>query len=315
MNHKSFSRIDAHDLEMVAFGSNPRVRARDAVFAVDNAMRQNYAALKARLTSHLSPVIVVNNDYRGGQYTLIHEGRRETLEPVSPVFELVKSISHTPLGIYVIIAPYLKQPEAIEWVRPLEAFGETLKNALRHLDAAEFPADARAASARILEGGIHFIAQSVVEGRFSIESYERFSASVADAIKVNMQCAAQAQVAGVEALIKRWKAELGDDEWKKVYTVVLSIWTTSVRNQNTIILRRLMDRKNVDTHLIDIATAETPADPVAVALDNLARIVQDNIAAEMVFPTDPVLADSLKGTEDLLSNAIGKLIRCPYSKH
>ncbi|KVD87325.1 hypothetical protein WS62_18060 [Burkholderia sp. ABCPW 14] len=227
----------------------------------------------------------------------------------------MKSISHTPLGIYVVIAPYLKQPESIEWVKPLEAFGETLKNALRYLNAAEFPAHARAASARILEAGIPFIAQSVVETRFSVESYERFSAGVADAVKINMQCAAEAQVAGVEALIKRWKQELGDDEWKNVYTVVLSIWTTSVRNQNTILLRRLMNQKNVDTHLIDIATAEPPADPVAVALDKLVRIVQGNIAAEMVFPIDSVLADSLKGTEDLLSNAIGKLIRCPYSKH
>ncbi|WP_157862374.1 hypothetical protein [Burkholderia pseudomallei] len=35
----------------------------------------------------------------------------------------------------------------------------------------------------------------------------------------------------------------------------------------------------------------------------------------MVFPTDPVRADSLKGAEDRLSNAIGKRVRRPYSKH
>ncbi|ABA52814.1 hypothetical protein BURPS1710b_A1155 [Burkholderia pseudomallei 1710b] len=62
--------------------------------------------------------------------------------------------------------------------------------------------------------------------------------------------------------------------------------------------------------------ADRPAaGPVAVALDDLARIVQDNSAADMVFPTDPVRADSLKGAEDRLSNAIGKRVRRPYSKH
>ncbi|WP_279512617.1 hypothetical protein [Burkholderia pseudomallei] len=42
--------------------------------------------------------------------------------------------------------------------------------------------------------------------------------------------------------------------------------------------------------------------------------MQDNSAADMVFPTDPVRADSLKGAEDRLSNAIGKRVRCPFSK-
>jgi hypothetical protein len=41
-----------------------------------------------------------------------------------------------------------------------------------------------------------------------------------------------------------------------------------------------------------------------VALDNIARIVQDNIAAEMVFCTDTKLADALKGPEELLSEEI-----------
>ncbi|MET9503620.1 hypothetical protein ABZY42_18155 [Streptomyces sp. NPDC006622] len=46
------------------------------------------------------------------------------------------------------------------------------------------------------------------------------------------------------------------------------------------------------THLIDLPTVEVPRDPVFVALDNLARIVQDNVSAEMVVPTDPVIADA-----------------------
>ncbi|WP_354597356.1 hypothetical protein R1Y80_16855 [Streptomyces sp. JL1001] len=40
------------------------------------------------------------------------------------------------------------------------------------------------------------------------------------------------------------------------------------------------------------------------ALDNLVRIVQDNVAAEMVFPKDTKAADALKGKEDLLSDEI-----------
>jgi hypothetical protein len=43
---------------------------------------------------------------------------------------------------------------------------------------------------------------------------------------------------------------------------------------------------------------------VRPALDNLARIVQDNIAAQMVFSSGQDVADALKSKEDLLSTEI-----------
>ena len=58
--------IDPNDLEMVAFNSNKKTRARNAVLAVDAAMQENHSALKSELIGHLSPVIVVQNDGQGG---------------------------------------------------------------------------------------------------------------------------------------------------------------------------------------------------------------------------------------------------------
>ncbi len=211
-----------------------------------------------------------------------------------------------------MIAPYLQQPHGSEWAGPLEKLAVTLRHARATIKGAELPGSALAASISILDGGLKFIEHSIREGHFSIGSYTRFTGSVDAAIKTNMQYAAEAQVAGVTDLIKRWKEELGRDQWKGIYVVVLSIWTTSVRNQNSIILRELLDEENVDTHLIDIPMAEFPKDPIAVAQDNLARIVQDNVAAELVFSRDQVLADSLKGEDDLLSNVIEKILCCPF---
>lgn len=307
--------VDSHDLDMVAFVSSARVRANNAVLGVDTAMQKYYAALKASLIGKLSPVIVVNNEGKGGEYTLIHDGRRESLHPVPPVFELVKSICHIPLAIYSIIAPYLKQRDAsVGWVRPLEELAAVLRNARADIKETDLPAEALAASIRILDGGLKFIEQSIKDGHFRVKNYTQFTGSVDADIKTNMRYAAEAQVAGVTRLARRWKEELGREQWKNLYVVVLSIWTTSVRNQNTIILRELMDEDNVDSHLIDIPMAQFPADPVAVALDNLARIVQDNVAAELVFSRDQVLADSLKGEDDLLSNAIEKILHCPFGR-
>ena len=310
--HNTNPDINAHDLDMVAFASNPTVRARESIFDVDLHMRRAYADLKSELILKLNPVIIVNNDTKGGEYTLIHNGVQESVHPVSQVFEMVKSISHVPLGIFSILAPYLKQPSAKGWQCPLQEFAVTLENALENIQQANMPAAAETACIRILSRGLAFIEQSISGGYFTIKSFEKFSASVFDAIGVNMQYASMAQIEGVKELMARWKEKIGEQQWKNLYTVVLSIWTTSVDNQNTVILRTIMDPDNLNTHLIDIPTAEFPDDPVFVALDNLARIVQDNVAAEMVFPTDQEIADALKGTEDLLSGTILQLLDCPY---
>ncbi|WP_441247517.1 hypothetical protein [Kitasatospora sp. McL0602] len=304
--------IDPHDEQMVAFRSDPVRRAREAVFAVNVDMRRNYAALKVDLIDHLSPVIVVQNDSLGGRYTLIHNGEREELEPVAEEFELAKSIAHVPLGTFAILAPYLKGPEGGGWIGPLQDFAGTLCAARRQLGAADLPAELVASSGRILDAALAFIGESVERGSFGIESFTDFTGSVYRDIRTNMDHAAKAQIAGVEAIMRRWREKVGEEDWKGLYTVVLSIWTTSVLNQNTIIIRQFMDPSAVDSHLIDLPTAELPADPVGTALDNLARIVQDNVAAELVFPVDQEIADALKGKQDLLSEAIQEQLACPF---
>ncbi len=311
------------------------LRAREAIFAVDSDTQRNYDALRAELIRHLSPVIVIQNDYRGGLYTLIHNGEQESLHPVSEIFELAKSIAHAPLGIYSIIAPYLshripdlpgsarldqhdvdmvafKGPGTTDWISPLQTFGTTLATARRQLADARIPPELATSSARILDASLDFVNESVQRASFDMESFENFAGALDDAIGTTMKYAAQAQISGVGELMKRWRDKVGKEDWPGLYIVVLSIWTTSTLNQNSLVVKEFMDPATADSHLIDLPTAQLPADPVFVALDNLARIVQDNVAAELVFPTDQKLATALKGTDDLMAQEILHQLACPY---
>ncbi|MGW6497981.1 twin-arginine translocation signal domain-containing protein [Nonomuraea angiospora] len=317
-----------------AVGQRP---ARDAIRAVNADTRRNYAALKADLINHLSPVIVVQNDHRGGLYSLVSNGQAlESLHPVDEIFELAKSIAHLPLGIFTVIAPYLPKhvpafqsaridPHDLDivafkgpgdgWIQPLKDVSATITTARRQLDEAKLPPGLQQSCANILDRSREFIEDTIQSPSFDMKSFEDYSGSVYPNIRTNMYWASKVQVEGVADIMTRWRRQLGDDAWKCLYVVVFTIWTTSSLNQNSIIIKKFMDPAQADTHLIDISTAEIPSKPIPVALDNVARIVQDNIAAEMIFFTDTKLADALKGPNELLSDEILRLLgRAPGAK-
>ncbi|WP_415950124.1 hypothetical protein [Streptomyces sp. KLOTTS4A1] len=301
--------------------------ARSSMLAVNAGMRDNYAILKAELIRHLSPVVVVQNDAKGGRFTLVTKDGQQSTNPVAETFELAKSIAHVPLGIFSVIASYLadKVPNvpnadridphdlvmvafnsdtSTAWIEPLRAYAAKLKTARRQLAYAGLPTALTTSCGNILDGAQKFIHASIADERFDMASFEAFSGSVYPDIRTNMEHASQAQIKGVQDIMKTWRAQLGEQAWADLYCVVLSQWTTSVLNQNTIIIKDCMNAAKVATHLIDLPGLEPPADPIFTALDNLARIVQDNIAAEMVFPKDTEVADALKGQQDLLSDEI-----------
>lgn len=302
-------------------------QAKESIFAVNAGMRSNYAVLKAELVKHLSPVIVVQNDAKGGRFTLVTQTGQESVNPVAETFELAKSIAHVPLGCFSVIASYLadkipnlpnadrvdphdllmvafNDDKSTAWIKPLQAYAATLTTARQNLAAAGLPAALAASCGNILDAALKFISTSVQTKVFDMKSFEDFSGSVYPDIRTNMEHAAKAQIKGVQDIMKTWRAKVGEAAWADLYCVVLSQWTTSVLNQNTIIIKDCMNAAKVGTHLIDLPGLETPKDPVFTALDNLARIVQDNIAAEMVFPKSTKIADALKGKEDLLSDEI-----------
>ena len=306
-------RIDPHDLGMVSYHSNALRNHKNAIYAIDNKMQSNYTAMLDGLRAQLDPVIVVQSDGQGGTYTLIHEGISETVEPVAEIFQLVKSVAHCPLGIYVILAPYLQDPSWLGWVKPLNEFKAVIEGGLGSIGNVDLPADAIASSTHILQASIQFIDGSVAAGKFSISDYETYTASIADDIFTNMQFAAKAQVDGVEALLERWKAKLGEEAWRNVYAIVLAIWTTELKNQNWLVLNKVMDQSRVADHLITIGIASFDEDTVQMAIDNLARIVQDNVAASMIFPSNTALGEALRGPEDLLAAAIEGILSCPHA--
>jgi hypothetical protein len=299
---------------MVAMRSVPQSRAVLDVFSIDDAMRSNYDALRAEVVPQLSPVIVIQPDLSGGTYTLVVDGAHSTVHPASPVFQLTKSVCHAPLGLFSILAPYLEGPRTDGWVAPLQAYRDVLAVGREAVADCGLPDAGVAASTEILTGAVDFADAVLSEGTFSIDEFQAFTSAVHVAIETNMRLAAEDLVVGVQRQLTTWKQMLGAEAWKELYVVILALWTTAIRNQHWVILRDAMDAEAVDDHLITIPVGDPDEITIPVALDNLARIVQDKLAAIMVFsaPSQQALQVGLADPTDLLADAVGLAIKsCP----
>jgi len=310
MNNKR-AEIDPFDLEKVAMSSSLRLRFQDSVSAIDVAMRSNYDILRAKVSLSLRPVIVVQFDFAGGTYNLLTDDRQITVQPVPRLFEQIKSMCHCPLGIYTILAPYLKEPRNQDWIPPLGEFRKAVEKALNGIPDSGFPPEVRKWSKTILAGARDFIATSLKAGSFTIEAYRRFTGSVFSSIHQNMRYAARIQVTAVVDLLLEWRKFLGK-EWPNLYTVVLTTWTIEEKNQHWLVLRKLMDKKRLDQRLYVVSVGNAHENTVDVGLMNLAVIVQDKIAGHLVFgggtPAKDRLNKDLATRNDLLSSSVEEIV-------
>lgn len=308
--------IDPHDLAVVAMKSSLSVRAAESLFAIDDAMRLHYDALKSTVAASVRPVIVVQNDLQGGTYTLLESDRRTTVQPVPPVFQMVKSVSHAPLALYAIIAPYLRSAPTSAWAPAAKNFRQILEGAATLIEHADLTDAARKSCNTIIHASIEFIDAILKVGKVTPDDFKGYTGPLEKQIATNLDIAAEAQVNAIRELLHGWKARLGHS-WRDLYVVVLVIWTTEIDNQHELILRTEMDPSRVQDHLIIISTAASTEDTVEVALDNLGQIVQDNIAASLVFSNpdslDTLLGRNLKGPQDLLAWSVKRVLKsCPH---
>lgn len=305
-------RIDPFDLQKVAMLSSARAVAQEHIFAIDTAMRANYDLLRAKVVMSIRPVIVVQFDFSGGTYNLLTNDRQITVQPVPRTFEQIKSICHAPLGIYTILAPYLNGPASLEWIKPLDDFRIVLARGLETLKATDLDPQVTAWCSTVLANSIKYIEASIRDKLFSVTTFQDYSKSVFEAIRLNMIHAAKIQVTAIVKLLLQWKKELGA-EWENLYTVILTTWTIEEENQHWLVFRELMERSKLEQRLYVVSVGNASHNTVDVALMNLAIIVQDKIAGHLVFAHHSAAATTmnvnLASRSDLLSGSVRQVLK------
>ncbi len=273
--------------------ASERAVAEQAVLALNSSMMTVYDETLEKYKQNLLdrvPVILALFSGAGGQMILYRPGHEPLIaEPVPIVYQLAKSVGHSSMAIYQIVAPYIANPAAnASWRAPLRAYRTQCQTALQSLAALEVADDERAVLRAILERNLTFMGECLESGTFTYAALEKFiRGCTPDSVKT-IGIAAPVQVGHWMKVVEGWKKLLGKD-WGSVYAVSNTLYVARQNNILFTVLAQFMGMESMGDRLLLIETAEFTTTP-AKMLDVLTRIVSDR-GIGMVFFKDYFLMD------------------------
>ena len=273
--------------------ASARVVAEHAVLALNQSMLLLYDASLEKFKQNMRdqvPIILALFTGQGGQMILYPPGQApEDAPPVPLVYQLAKSVGHSTMAIYEIVAPYLSNAYANQlWRPPLEMYRAQNQTALDGLDALDMSEDDRSLLRTILQGNVAFMDGCLTKGGYSYDDVENYIRDTTPHSAKTIGIASSAQVGHWMNVIEEWKTKLGDD-WERTYAVSNSLYVARQNNILYSVLVQFMGTETMGDRLMLVETPEFETTPEKM-LDVLGRIVADR-SLGMVFFRDYFLMD------------------------
>jgi hypothetical protein len=243
-------------------------------------------AKKVRL-AQTSPVIVV----AFGEAVLIRAGSEQRVDFTPSGYDHFKDMSHTVLGFYGAGSLALSEPKS-DWAGEFRSLRQRAAAVLPQLAALGFAGDRLERQTKLLRAAIDFADRGLAEGAVTQETLTAYARQQAPLILANATEAAAVQLDGLHALVRKWRAEIGEVEWQRLYVIILGPRMPRAGNLQFQYFVNAMGAPAIDQRLF---YAEGIFD-VKGGLDLLATIVTDRELSTTVF------ADPLRMDRDLLAD-------------
>jgi hypothetical protein len=203
----------------LAAATLPAVAATPAEQAADDlnaAVLKTYRQAKAVRLAQTSPVIIVAFD----QLIMIRNGDERRLDFTPRSYDNFKEMSHTVMGFYGAAALGMAAPTS-DWAVEFRSLRERAGAMLPKLAALGLAGDRLDRGTRLLSEGIAFADRMIAAGAVTQAETADYARRMAPLILANAADAAVAQIDGLHALVRQFRSEITDEEWKRLYVVVL----------------------------------------------------------------------------------------------
>ena len=141
------------------------------------------------------------------------------------------------------------------------------------------PLEMRECMNEMLSSVINYCEDCLSTGVLDTSKWEQLNQENFPCIKQCMTAATKAQAEACVRQLISWRDMLGPSEWRELYCVIPTVWAVGAENPRKTMMRQLMDKDRIDTHII---TSEYPRNH-AEARTLLGRVVADRAIGRLVF--------------------------------
>jgi hypothetical protein len=259
--------------------------AAERALTLDSAMLGIYDAALARYQENLlahCPVILGLFNGAGGEMTLYRPGVAPLEAPAPPIgYQVVKSVGHSAMAIYQLVAPYLGDPESTAWRGPMETYRLQQQQVLECVEDLPIPGPAREAVRAILSANLNFTDQCLGTGTFDLEALEQFARPLKPFLQATIGYCAEVQVSHWMGVMAEWKKLLGD-AWEKTYGVTNTLYVTRTNNIIFTVMAQFFGRRAFNDRLLLLETTQFTTERETM-LNLLTRIVSDRALGQVYF--------------------------------
>jgi hypothetical protein len=263
-----------------------RAVAEEAVLALNASMLTLYDASLVKFMQNMRdqvPILLALFSGQGGQMILYRPGQPpEFAASVPIIYQIGKSVGHSSMAIYEIVAPYVFDAHANQlWRAPLAMYRTQNQSALESLDALDVPDDVRTLLRGVLEQNLTFMDNCLTKGGYSYRDVEDYVRGTVPLSHKLIGVSSGAQVGHWMKVVEDWKNELGAD-WERTYAVSNSLYVARRNNILFSVLAQFMGTETMGDRLLLIETPQFETTPEQM-LDVLGRIVADRSLGSAFF--------------------------------
>ncbi len=183
---------------------------------LDLAFRAAYAQHRATVLASAGPVIIVSGD----DLVLLHEGRRTQVRFSPAIYHTLKSYSHAPLALHVMLVSRTDQPLDDAAIEHLRNFHRLLVAAHQQIEKLGLSDEDRQAQQALCDESLTLVDVVLTERRIAAPRLEAFTRHIGPALLANSARAARVQLDALDLQVQSWRKELGPEAWSKLRVIV-----------------------------------------------------------------------------------------------
>jgi len=231
----------------------------------------------------------------GGRFILYRAGQPPLeAESPPPLYRLAKSVGHSAMATFDLLAPYIANPQAdLIWLTSLKSFRDQIQTSIGGLDEVDLKKEDRDLLRDVLKQIAAFMDRCIQNSTYTYEELQTFSRTIKPDLAKLIGLATRVQVGHWWKVLEGWKQMLGKD-WDQTYGLSNTIYVAHQNNILFSILVQFFGENAINDRLILLETTNFTTTP-ELMLEAFTRIVSDRMIGEIFFKNNHLMDFELLG--------------------